>query len=76
MDNSRLRTSLVSIVIPLYNEGSHLSALLSDLKTALQQTGYPFELVLVDDGSLDDTWERIKDETRTLPNLRAVTRWS
>jgi len=72
MDNSRLRTSLVSIVIPLYNEGSHLSALLSDLKTALQQTGYPFELVLVDDGSLDDTWERIKDETRTLPNLRAV----
>src|SRR6266404_243752 len=72
MDNSPLSTSLISIVIPLYNEGSHLSALLSDLKTALHQTGCPFELILVDDGSLDDTWERIKDETRTLPNLRAV----
>lgn len=72
MDNSPLSTSLISIVIPLYNEGSHLSALVSDLKTALQQTGCPFELILVDDGSLDDTWERIKDETRTLPNLRAV----
>jgi glycosyltransferase involved in cell wall biosynthesis len=72
VDNSPLSTSLISIVIPLYNEGSHLSALVSDLKTALQQTGCPFELILVDDGSLDDTWERIKDETRTLPNLRAV----
>ena len=72
MGNSPLSTSLISIVIPLYNEGSHLSALLSDLKTALQQTGCPFELVLVDDGSPDDTWERIKDETQTLPSLRAV----
>jgi glycosyltransferase involved in cell wall biosynthesis len=70
--NSPLSTSLISIVIPLYNEGSHLSALLSDLKTALQQTGCPFELVLVDDGSPDDTWERIKDETETFPSLRAV----
>ncbi len=72
MGNSPLSTSLISIVIPLYNEGSHLSALLSDLKTALQQTGCPFELVLVDDGSPDDTWERIKDEKQTFPSLRAV----
>ena len=72
MGNSPLSTSLISIVIPLYNEGSHLSALLSDLKTALQRTGCPFELVLVDDGSPDDTWERIKDETQTFPSLRAV----
>jgi polyisoprenyl-phosphate glycosyltransferase len=72
MDNGSLSTSLISVVIPLYNEGSHLSALVSDLKTALQQTGCAFELILVDDGSPDDTWERIKDETRTLPNLRAV----
>src|SRR6266850_7980490 len=62
----------VSVVIPLYNEGSHVSALLSDLKTALEETGCQFDVILVDDGSRDDTWERIKDETRTLPNLRAV----
>jgi glycosyltransferase involved in cell wall biosynthesis len=72
MDNGSLSTSLISVVIPLYNEGSHLSPLVSDLKAALQQTGCPFELILVDDGSPDDTRERIKDETRTLPNLRGV----
>jgi glycosyltransferase involved in cell wall biosynthesis len=72
MDNGSLSTPLISIVIPLYNEGSHLSMFLSDLKTALQRTRCSFELVLVDDASPDDTWERIKDEARTFPSLRAV----
>jgi polyisoprenyl-phosphate glycosyltransferase len=70
-DGSPSRPS-ISIVIPLYNEGSHLSTLLSDLKAALEETGCPFEIVLVDDGSPDDTWETIKDEARTFPGLRAV----
>jgi glycosyltransferase involved in cell wall biosynthesis len=72
MGNGSLSTPLISVVIPFYNEGSHLSSFLSDLKTALQQAGCPFELILVDDGSPDDTWERIRDEARTFPNLRAV----
>lgn len=72
MDNGPLNTRLVSVVIPLYKEGSHLGVFLSDLKSALDQTRHPFEIVLVDDGSPDDTWERIKDEARTFPNLRAV----
>jgi len=72
MDNGSLSTPLISVVIPLYKEGSHLSAFLSDLETALQETGCRFELVLVDDGSPDDTWQRIKDEARAFSSLRAV----
>jgi glycosyltransferase involved in cell wall biosynthesis len=72
MDDISLTAPLLSVVIPLYNEGSHVRELLSDLKKALQQTGCRFEIVLVDDGSTDDTWERIKDEGRLLPSLRAV----
>jgi polyisoprenyl-phosphate glycosyltransferase len=63
---------LISVVIPLYNEGSHLRELLSDLKTALQEIGCRVEVVLVDDGSHDDTWERIKDEARMWPHVRAI----
>jgi len=62
----------ISIVIPLYNEGSHLSSLLSDLKTALEETGCPFEIILVDDGSPDETWQTIRDQARIFPSLRAV----
>ena len=71
MNDTSIAT-LVSVVIPLYKEGPHLRALISDLKTALQETECRFELVLVDDGSPDDTWKVITEEARTLPNLRAV----
>ena len=64
--------SLISVVIPLYNEGSHLGELLSDLKGALEQAGCRFEVVLVDDGSSDDTWAKIKDEARICTHLRAI----
>jgi glycosyltransferase involved in cell wall biosynthesis len=62
----------ISIVIPLYNEGSQLSALLSDLKAALDEAACRFEIILVDDGSSDDTWETIKQQAQTFPCLRAV----
>jgi polyisoprenyl-phosphate glycosyltransferase len=62
----------ISIVIPLYNEGSHLSSLLSDLKAALEETGCRFEIILVDDGSPDDTWQIIRNQAQTSPTLQAV----
>jgi len=63
---------LISVVIPLYNEGSQLSELLGDLKRALQDVGCRFEVVIVDDGSSDDTWTKVKDEARICPDLRAI----
>ena len=60
------------MVIPLYDEASHLRDLTSDLRLALQQTGCRFEIILVDDGSTDDTWARIQEEAGTLPNMRAI----
>jgi polyisoprenyl-phosphate glycosyltransferase len=72
MDDASSTAPLISVVIPLYNEGLHVRELLSDLKKALQDSGCRFEVVLVDDGSVDDTWERIKDEARASPTLRAL----
>jgi polyisoprenyl-phosphate glycosyltransferase len=72
MDDVSPTAPLISVVIPLYNEGLHVRALLSELKTALQETGCPFEVILVDDGSADDTWANIKQEAGTWPNLRAI----
>jgi glycosyltransferase involved in cell wall biosynthesis len=72
MDDVSPTAPLISVVIPLYNEASHLRELLSDLKTALQETGCRFEVVLVDDGSSDDTWSEIKNETPMWSDLRAI----
>jgi glycosyltransferase involved in cell wall biosynthesis len=43
---------LVSVVVPAYNRASTIA---STLKTIVSQTGWPFEIVVVDDGSSDDT---------------------
>src|SRR5437762_2982067 len=72
MDDVSPTAALISVVIPLYNEGSHLRELLADLKRPLQDVGCRFEVVLVDDGSFDDTWTKVKDEARIWPDLRAI----
>src|SRR5438552_17043104 len=72
MDDVSPTAPLISVIIPLYNEGSHLRELLADLKRPLQDVGCRFEVVLVDDGSFDDTWTKVKDEARIWPDLRAI----
>ena len=67
-----MKTPLISVVIPVYNEGSHLNELLEDVKSALEKAGCRFELLLIDDGSSDATWEKIKTAAGTAPSLRAV----
>src|SRR6185437_316493 len=72
MDDVSPTASLISVVIPLYNEGPHLRGLLADLNGALRDIGCRFEVVLIDDGSSDNTWAEIKDEARMWPDLRAI----
>lgn len=47
----------VSIVIPVYNERQSLPELLRRTEMACHQLNQPFEIVLVDDGSRDDSAE-------------------
>ena len=44
-----------SIVIPIYNEQESLSALVDRLRPVLDKLDGPAEVVLVDDGSRDDS---------------------
>ena len=46
----------ISVVVPLYNEAPSLEALYRELTAALQGCGRSYELILVDDGSTDDTF--------------------
>lgn len=62
----------LSVVMPLYREGSHLRTVLGAVRDALATIDVPYELILVDDGSPDDTWAVISELARVLPELRAV----
>ncbi len=50
----------VSIVVPLYNEQDNIAALQQEIADAM--TGIDYELVLVDDGSTDETVPRVKQD--------------
>jgi glycosyltransferase involved in cell wall biosynthesis len=47
---------MISIVVPCYNEQQVLPKLYERVTVAAETWGEPFEVVLVDDGSHDDTW--------------------
>lgn len=49
-----------SIVVPLYNEGKVVNELYDRLIAAMDSTGLSYELVLIDDGSADNTLELLK----------------
>jgi len=51
----------LSVVIPLYNEADSIEALYAELTAALEATGRPYEVIVVDDGSKDGSFDRLKE---------------
>jgi glycosyltransferase involved in cell wall biosynthesis len=49
----------VSVVIPIFNEADNLEDLHRELTAALEAMGRPYEIILVDDGSTDDSLARM-----------------
>jgi dolichol-phosphate mannosyltransferase len=62
----------LSIVIPAYQEAAGLAPGLRAIAAAARQTGLPFEVIAVDDGSSDETWAVITGMGRALPELAGI----
>jgi glycosyltransferase involved in cell wall biosynthesis len=62
----------VSIVVPVYNEAPNAEALVDELKTAATQLRAATEIVLVDDGSTDDTYARLVAAAGDDPRIHLV----
>lgn len=50
----------ISIIIPAYNEASHIAANLEEIIRTFNDFGCRYEIVIVDDGSRDGTFEELK----------------
>jgi len=62
----------LSVVIPLYREGAHLDSTVREIVAVLDTLGITWELVLVDDGSPDDTWPTIAALCRSSARYKGV----
>jgi glycosyltransferase involved in cell wall biosynthesis len=51
----------ISIVVPLLNEENSLNELFNQVHDALNSSGYSYEIIFVDDGSRDRSWEIIEE---------------
>jgi dolichol-phosphate mannosyltransferase len=63
---------LLSVVIPARNEADVLPLTVEHLHLELKLNNIPHEIVIVDDGSSDRTWEVLRRLTETVPCLRPI----
>ncbi len=65
--------SLLSVVIPSYNEENNFSTAVQRLSEVLTAAKIEYELIFVDDGSRDKTYALICEEARRNPTVRGIS---
>ena len=63
----------LSIVISLFNEDESLPELVSWIERVTAQQQYKYEIILVDDGSADGSWNIIKQLSEKNPAIRGIS---
>ncbi|MCA6363535.1 MAG: glycosyltransferase family 2 protein [Bacteroidetes bacterium] len=62
----------VSIVVPLYNEEESLPELHAWVARVMKQNNFTYEVVFVDDGSTDRSWEVVSSLVAQFPEVRGI----
>ena len=62
----------ISLVVPLYNEEESLSLLTDWIFKSLKDGKYKFEIIFIDDGSIDNSWEVIKKLIKVNSNIKGI----
>ena len=68
----RLKKPFVSVVVPLYNEEESLRELTDKIVDVAKHTGKPYEIIFIDDGSTDRSFEILKELHARNPNVKVV----
>lgn len=68
-NHPRAKNSLLSVVIPVYQEGSHIRSSIKVIEDVLIKNHIIYEFVLVDDGSKDNTWSELRSLAKDNSNI-------
>ena len=69
---SNLSQQNISIVIPVYNEQDNIKPLIGELREVLHDLGRSYEIVFVDDGSRDRSFEILTELASQNPQIRVI----
>ncbi len=67
-----LMTPEISIIIPIKNESENLQRLHQELTASLEPVGRPYELIFIEDGSTDESFELLAKLQATDPRVRVI----
>ena len=59
----------LSVIVPVYNEENSILTVVESLDQTFSTMGLPYEIILVDDGSTDQTWEKMRELSVRFPHL-------
>jgi glycosyltransferase involved in cell wall biosynthesis len=62
----------ISIVIPLFNEADSLPELMAWINRVMQSNNFSYEVIMIDDGSDDNSWETISNLRNDYPSLKGI----
>ena len=62
----------ISVVIPLYNEADSLKELYGWIEKVMQEKGFSYEVIFINDGSTDHSWEVISELNRRSEHVRGI----
>ena len=63
----------ISVVVPLYNEEESLPELTSWIAEVMQKNNFSYEVILVDDGSKDKSWEVVQQLSIANPHIKGLS---
>ena len=63
----------ISIVIPLLNEKESLPELTAWIRRVMEEHGFSYEIIMIDDGSSDGSWEEIRALAAEDPLIRGIS---
>ena len=62
----------LSIIVPLRDEEESLPELCDWIQNVMNANGYSFEIILIDDGSIDRSWQVVEELSRNNPRIKGI----
>ena len=59
----------ISVVIPLYNEDESIPELYAWIERVMKQNNFSYEVIFINDGSTDRSWEIIQELNQKQPDV-------
>ena len=63
---------LLSVVLPAYNEEPNIERAGKVIGSILENAGIPYEILFINDGSKDGTWEKIREAAKKDPHIKGA----